>query len=155
MDAFRSATLRKRHPGGFGPQGGIHDSGDLVDLIGGLPPRPGAMSHRPSSPSSPKRFRQRITVFRFTESRFAIVISESPAATAKTMRQRKATCCGVPCAAVHCCSFSCSILESRHDFLMPKDTANRLRLSSHLLDITLERSAHFVLQIPSLYQFCY
>jgi hypothetical protein len=39
-------------------------------------------------------------VFRFAESRFAIVTSGSPAATVRMMRQRKATCRGVPCAAV-------------------------------------------------------
>src|SRR5450759_2305578 len=33
----------------------------------GFRPRPGAMSHKPSSPSSPKRFRHRITVLRFTD----------------------------------------------------------------------------------------
>jgi len=99
------------------------------------------MSHRPSRPSSPKRFRQRITVFRFIESAFAIVTSESPAAAAKTIRHRKATCCGVPCAAVHCWSFSRSISESGHDFPMPKDTAHLAALSSYLLDTTLARVA--------------
>src|SRR6266849_3828804 len=44
-------------------------------------PRPGAMSHRPPRPSSPKRFRHRITVFRFTESRLAMVH--------RTLRQRR------------------------------------------------------------------
>src|ERR1017187_2905475 len=46
----------------------------------GFRPRPGAMSHRLSSPSSPKRFRQRITVLRFTESCWAMETSDAPAA---------------------------------------------------------------------------
>jgi hypothetical protein len=41
-----------------------------------------------------------------------MVTSDSPAAAAKTIRQRKATCCGVPCAAVHCSIFCCSTAES-------------------------------------------
>src|ERR1039458_5670679 len=95
------------------------------------------MSHRPSSPSSPKRSRHRITVLRFTESRLAIATSDSPAAAARTIRQRKATCCGVPCAAVHCWSFSRSTSESWHDFPMPQDNANPASVSSYLLDTTL------------------
>src|SRR5215471_3198757 len=96
------------------------------------------MSHKPSRPSSAKRFRQRITVFRLTDSCFAMVTSESPAAAARTMRQRKATCCGVPCAAVHCWSFSRSIAASSHDLPMPQHKPHDRDLSSYLLDTTLE-----------------
>src|ERR687892_11830 len=73
-------TTPVRHPRRFGVQGCIHDSGDLVDCIGGLS----------------------------SATRFAIATLESPEAAARTMRQRKATCWGVPCAAVHCWSFSSS-----------------------------------------------
>src|SRR5215467_5142257 len=95
------------------------------------------MSHNPSRPSLAKRFRQRITVFRLTDNRFAMVTSESPAAAAKTIRQRKATCCGVPCAAVHCSSFSRSRAASSHDFPMPQHKPITYGLSSYLLDNTL------------------
>src|ERR1035438_5281467 len=67
----------------------------------GFRPRPGAISHRPSNPSAPKRFRHRITVLRFTESCSAIATSDFTAAADTTIRQRNATCCGVPCAAIH------------------------------------------------------
>src|SRR5262245_17379265 len=95
------------------------------------------MSHNPSRPSLAKRFRQRITVFRLTDNRFAMVTSESPAAAAKTIRQRKATCCGVPYAAVHCSSFSRSRAASSHDFPMPQHKPITYGLSSYLLDNTL------------------
>src|ERR1035438_5742410 len=90
-----------RHPRRFGLRGRIHDGGDLVYFIQGFRPRPGAISHRPSNPSAPKRFRHRITVLRFTESCSAIATSDFPAAADTTIRQRNATCCGVPCAAIH------------------------------------------------------
>src|ERR1035437_8182931 len=108
----------------------------------GFRPLPGATSHRPSSPSSPKRFRHRITVFRFTETRFAIVISDSPAAAARTIRQRKATCCGVPCAAVHCWIFCRSASQSWHGLPMLQDNVQLLCLSSYLLDTTLGMVGH-------------
>src|ERR1035437_2764843 len=95
------------------------------------------MSHRPSSPSAAKRFRHRTTVFRFTESSFAIATSDSPEAAARTIRQRKATCCGVPCAAVHCWIFCRSASESWHGLPMLQDNAQLLRLSSYWLDTTL------------------
>ena len=92
------------------------------------------MSHRPSRPSSPKRPRHRITVFRFTESCFAIATSDSPAAAARTIRQRKATCCGVPCADVHCSNFCRSTSDSWHDFPVPEHNVEWPLLSSYLLD---------------------
>ena len=48
----------------------------------GFRPRPGAISHKPSRPSSAKRFRHSLTVWRFTESSFAIATSDDPAAAA-------------------------------------------------------------------------
>jgi len=131
-----------RHPCRFGLQGSIHDANDLLDLILGLRARPGATSHRPSRPPSPKRARHRITVLRFSESRFAIETSDSPAAAPSTIRQRKATCCGVPCAAVHCWSFSRSTSESRHDFPMPQDSREWTRISSYLLHTALGTRSH-------------
>src|SRR2546423_5043275 len=101
-----SPATPRRHPCRFGLQGCLYHLGDLADRIRGLSSAPWSDVSK-TVPSSPKRVRQRITVFRFTERRFAIATSDSPAAAARTIRQRKATCCGVPCAEVHCRSFCC------------------------------------------------
>src|SRR5580692_5464230 len=103
----------------------------------GFRPRPGATSHRPSSPWSAKRFRHRITVFRFIESCCAIATSDSPAAAANTIRQRSATCCGVPWAPAHCCIFCRSTAESSHELPMQQHNPKLHQLSSYLLDTTL------------------
>src|ERR1700722_17955913 len=103
----------------------------------GFRPRPGATSHRPSSRWSAKRFRHRITVFRFIESCCAIATSDSPAAAANTIRQRSATCCGVPWAPTHCCIFCRSTAESSHELPMQQHNPKSGQLSSYLLDTTL------------------
>src|ERR1700721_803804 len=103
----------------------------------GFRPRPGATSHTPSSRWSAKRFRHRITVFRFIESCCAIATSDSPAAAANTIRQRSATCCGVPWAPTHCCIFCRSTAESSHELPMQQHNPKSGQLSSYLLDTTL------------------
>src|SRR5258708_4322798 len=62
---------------------------------------------------------------------------DSPFAAARTIRQRIATCCGVPCAAIHCSIFCNSTAESAQDLPMHQHKTNGPRLSSYLLDTTL------------------
>src|SRR5215211_597916 len=67
--------------------------------IAGLRPRPGFVSVNAAVPPSSNRRRHRITVGRLTPSLRAISLFDSPAAAASTIRARKATLCGLFCAA--------------------------------------------------------
>src|SRR5271169_4600712 len=59
-------------------------------------------------PCSSTRLRHNCTVGRLTCSCAAIPALSCPARAAKIIRQRSATCCGVPCEASHCFSCVCS-----------------------------------------------
>src|SRR5262245_54702601 len=78
-----------------------------------------------------------MTVLRFTESCSAMATSALPAAAAMTIRHRRATCCGVPCAAIHWSNFSFSATDTLHASPMPQDNPRLSFLSSYLLDTTL------------------
>src|ERR1039457_1925317 len=132
------------------PQGGLPFGLDcewasITDLIFVGPqvafrPRPGAISQSACKPWVLNRSRHKRTVLRFTRFSAAIAISGLPAAQARTMRQRSATCCGVPKAANHCSScLSCysdktSVNVNRGMSDYPECPHN---MSSYLLDTTL------------------
>ena len=59
-------------------------------------------------PCSSTRLRHNCTVGRLTCNCAAIAALSCPARAAKIIRQRSATCCGVPCEASHCFSCVCS-----------------------------------------------
>src|SRR5208282_3436478 len=59
-------------------------------------PRPGDTSHSPGKPFWAKRARHSLTVGRLLFSCCAMALSDCPSAAASTIRQRRATCWGVP-----------------------------------------------------------
>src|SRR5271155_4241278 len=97
------------HARGLAVQGGFNDRrarGLIVQRLappswGNLPNRPEALLEHPLAP-------QLRTVGRLTCSCAAIPALSCPARAAKIIRQRSATCCGVPCEASHCFSCLCS-----------------------------------------------
>lgn len=56
---------------------------------------------KPSGPASTNRSRHRAIVLGLIADSWLIVRLDWPAAAARTIRQRNATCCGVPCAVTH------------------------------------------------------
>src|SRR6202044_1852374 len=78
---------------------------------------------------------------RFTESPRGTAKSDSPAEAPTTIRQRSATCCGVPWAAIHSWIFCRSTVESFKGTAMTQVNTNPAHPSSYLLDTTLGREA--------------
>src|SRR5208337_753572 len=106
----------------------------------GLRPRPGAISHRLSRPSSAKRCRHKITVLRLICNCAAMALSDWPAAAASTIRPRNGTCWGVPWAANHCSIFCRSPAAKHREAIirgMPEPKLESVHLSSYFLDTTL------------------
>ena len=89
--------------------------------------------HKLSRPSSAKRVLHRRTVLRLVRNCRAMALSDWPSAEAKTMRQRSATCCGVPCALSHCPTCCCwleSIIKAGIFRDMPKHKPNPVNCPS-------------------------
>src|SRR5271168_3653051 len=97
-------------------------------------------------PCSRTRLRHNCTVGRLTCSCAAIPALSCPARAAKIIRQRSATCCGVPCEASHCFSCVCSAAANLIARLVFGTTWIIAIVSpkSYLRDTTLGRQVHAV-----------
>ena len=76
-------------------------------------------------------------MFLFIDSRLESAESASPSEAPRTIRQRSATCCGVPWAAIHSRILCRSAAESSRETAKTQVNMNAVRLSSYLLDTTL------------------
>ena len=96
------------HAFGFGLQGCVNDRVSLGLIVVGFdrvrersPKPPRCLARAPACATS-------CTVGRLTCNCPAIAALSCPARAAKIIRQRSATCCGVPCEVAHCFSCVCS-----------------------------------------------
>jgi hypothetical protein len=98
------AATPMRAPFGLGLQGGVNHGLDSSHIVTGFPPPAGSNLPKRLGSATAETLAPEADCLTVQAVVRAIIISDLPAATARIMRQRSATCCGVPKATTQPCS---------------------------------------------------